>query len=213
MLFTNLVLIFKSTEWFTISACPSLMCFFFVFCFNRGNTEGANSSKLLCLMFVCVCFVSCKFVDLVDFVVWWLVCRKTRRQTEICFQPWHDLLWLTGLKVPTNWLTLPGNFALCSIGPLKTKLWRILVTNLAVVCNCIYKSCHFVKHRTWSSTTPARSVPQLHRLQEGVWQSLAYRPLSGHKKLQHRRKTSSSHSGTTWELQQSSPLEQSARVS
>ena len=32
----------KSTEWSTIPACPSLMCFF-----NRGDTEGTNSSKIL----------------------------------------------------------------------------------------------------------------------------------------------------------------------
>ena len=31
----------------TIPACPSLMCFF-----NRGDTEGTNSSKILCPMFV-----------------------------------------------------------------------------------------------------------------------------------------------------------------
>ena len=41
----------KSTEWSTIPACPSLMCFF-----NRGDTEGTNSSKILCSMFVCVLF-------------------------------------------------------------------------------------------------------------------------------------------------------------
>ena len=41
----------KSTEWPTIPACPSLMCFF-----NRGDTEGTNSSKILCLMFVYVVF-------------------------------------------------------------------------------------------------------------------------------------------------------------
>ena len=41
----------KSTEWSTIPACPSFMCFF-----NRGNTEGTNSSKILCPMFVCVLF-------------------------------------------------------------------------------------------------------------------------------------------------------------
>ena len=39
----------KSTEWSTIPACPSLMCFF-----NRGDTEGTNSSKILCSMFVYV---------------------------------------------------------------------------------------------------------------------------------------------------------------
>ena len=41
----------KSTEWSTIPACPSLMCFF-----NRGDTEGINSSKILCPMFVYVLF-------------------------------------------------------------------------------------------------------------------------------------------------------------
>ena len=41
----------KSTEWSTIPACPSLMCFF-----NRGDTEGTNSSKILCPMFVHVLF-------------------------------------------------------------------------------------------------------------------------------------------------------------
>ena len=41
----------KSTEWSTIPECPSLMCFF-----NRGDTEGANSSKILCPMFVYVLF-------------------------------------------------------------------------------------------------------------------------------------------------------------
>ena len=43
----------KSTEWSTIPACPSFMCFF-----NRGNTEGTNSSKIVCLM-----FVYCLFYD------------------------------------------------------------------------------------------------------------------------------------------------------
>ena len=43
--------IVKSTEWSTIPACRSLMCFF-----NRGGTEGTNSSKILCPMFVYVLF-------------------------------------------------------------------------------------------------------------------------------------------------------------
>ena len=47
ILFVNLV----STEWSTIPACPILMCFF-----NRGDTEGTNSSKILCLMIVYVLF-------------------------------------------------------------------------------------------------------------------------------------------------------------
>ena len=41
----------KSTEWSTIPACPSLMCVF-----NRGDTEGTNSSKMLGPMFVYVLF-------------------------------------------------------------------------------------------------------------------------------------------------------------
>ena len=55
----------KSTEWFTIPACPSLMCFFFFL--NRGNTKGTNSSKLLCLMFVSVLL---KFVS--GLIFWFL---------------------------------------------------------------------------------------------------------------------------------------------
>ena len=41
----------KSTEWSMITACPSLICFF-----NRRDTEGTNSSKILCSMFVYVLF-------------------------------------------------------------------------------------------------------------------------------------------------------------
>ena len=42
---------YVSTEWSTIPACPSLMCFF-----NRGDTEGTNFLKMLCSMFVYVLF-------------------------------------------------------------------------------------------------------------------------------------------------------------
>ena len=50
----------KSMEWSTIPACPSLMC-----SFNGGDTEGTNSSKILCPMFLYVFFVVflCKFVS------------------------------------------------------------------------------------------------------------------------------------------------------
>ena len=60
--FLNLVLIIL-TEWSTIPACPSLMCFF-----NMGDTEGTNSSKILCSMFVC--FVLCKFVS--GLILWFM---------------------------------------------------------------------------------------------------------------------------------------------
>ena len=66
-------------------------------------------------------------------------------------------------------------------------------------------------HHREASTAPARSVPQLNRIQESVWQSLACRPVADPQKLQHRGRTGSSHSGIIWELQQHSPVEQSAR--
>ena len=53
----------KSMEWSMVPACPSLMCFF-----NRGNTEGINSSKNL--FDDCVCFVIyMKICVRTDFVV------------------------------------------------------------------------------------------------------------------------------------------------
>ena len=57
----------KSTEWSTIPACPSLMCFF-----NRGDTEGTNSSKILCPMCVYVLI----YVNLCHdrFCGLWIVC-------------------------------------------------------------------------------------------------------------------------------------------
>ena len=30
----------------------------------------------------------------------WPVCRVTKRWIEVCFQPWYNPLWLTGLKTP-----------------------------------------------------------------------------------------------------------------
>ena len=42
-----------------ISVCPTLKCFFF---FNKGNTEGTNSSKKI-VFDVCVFFVLHGFVS------------------------------------------------------------------------------------------------------------------------------------------------------
>ena len=47
----------KTMEWSTIPVCPSLMLF------NRGDTEGTNSSRTLCLMFVYVLFYVNLFQD------------------------------------------------------------------------------------------------------------------------------------------------------
>ena len=57
----------KSAEWSTIPACSSLMCFF-----NRGDTEGTNSSKILCPMFAYVVF----YVNLCHdrFCGLWIIC-------------------------------------------------------------------------------------------------------------------------------------------
>ena len=53
----------KSMESSTIPVCPSLMCFF-----NRDDTEGTNSLKILCD--VCVCFVLCKFES--GLILWFM---------------------------------------------------------------------------------------------------------------------------------------------
>ena len=68
-----------------------------------------------------------------------------------------------------------------------------------------------LSHHWEAFATSAQSVPQFHRLQEGVWQSLTGWPVTGPQKPLHSGRTGSSHSGTIWELQQCSPLEQSAR--
>ena len=54
----------KSTEWSTVPACPSLMCFF-----NKGDTEGTKSSKVLCSMFVYVLF----YVNLCTGLILWFL--------------------------------------------------------------------------------------------------------------------------------------------
>ena len=76
-----------STDWYTIPACPSLVCFFFFL--NRGNTEGTTSSKILCLTFVYVLlYVNlcqdwfCGFQGICG-----LMTCVNRRQIEICFSP------------------------------------------------------------------------------------------------------------------------------
>ena len=54
----------KLKEGSTIPVCLSLMCFF-----NRGDTEGTSSSKMLCSMFVYVLFL-CKFVS--GLILWFM---------------------------------------------------------------------------------------------------------------------------------------------
>ena len=54
----------KLTEWSMITVCHSLMCFF-----NRGDTEGTTSSKILCSMFVYVLF----YVNLRTGLILWFL--------------------------------------------------------------------------------------------------------------------------------------------
>ena len=54
----------KLTEWSTIPAFPSLMCFF-----NRDDTEGTNSLKILCLTFVYVLY----YVNLCTGLILWFL--------------------------------------------------------------------------------------------------------------------------------------------
>ena len=54
----------KSTEWTTIPACPSFVCFF-----NRVGAEGINFSKILCSMFVHVLF----YVNLCTGLILWFL--------------------------------------------------------------------------------------------------------------------------------------------
>ena len=55
-------------------------------------------------MYVLFCINLCQdwFRKFGEVPIWWLVCRITRRQTEVCVQPWHNPMRLTGLKVQTN---------------------------------------------------------------------------------------------------------------
>ena len=74
----------KSTEWSTVPACPSLMCFF-----NKGDTEGTNSSKILCSMFMFYVILCTRLILRFLNNLWFdgLRARVNRRQTEHCFKP------------------------------------------------------------------------------------------------------------------------------
>ena len=65
MLFKNLVLINRRNgPRYQRVLAPSLMCFF-----NRGDTEGTNSSKMLCSMFVYVLI----YVNLCTGLILWFL--------------------------------------------------------------------------------------------------------------------------------------------
>ena len=98
-------------EWSTISACPSLMCFF-----NWGNVEGTNSSKILCLMLVYVLlYVNvcqdwfCGFSGICGLITCVKSKRVNKRQIEVCFSP--DVIlcgWLGSNYQLTNCWTEPA---------------------------------------------------------------------------------------------------------
>ena len=62
----------------------------------------------VCVHFLYIC-VRTNFVVLGSFVVWWLACwvkkKIIRDRLNIVFSPNVILCGLTGLKIPTNWLT------------------------------------------------------------------------------------------------------------
>ena len=101
-------------DWSTIPECPSLMC-------KRGNTEGANSSKILCLMF-CVCLLHVKLCqDLFcgfQGICGLMTCVKSKwvnkRQIEVCFSP--DVIlcgWLGSKCQLTNYLSVCLHISVC----------------------------------------------------------------------------------------------------
>ena len=69
-------------EWSTVTACPSLMCFF-----NRGCTEGTNFLKILCLTFVYVLLFVSGLILWVLGICGLMTCVKSMRQFEVCFSP------------------------------------------------------------------------------------------------------------------------------
>ena len=99
----------------------------------RAFLTGAIPKGLILRKFCVWCCVRTDFVVFGEPVVWWLVWRVNKRQIEVCFspdvilcgwlgskyqltnywssyksipQPWYNPLWLTGLKAPTNLLTV-----------------------------------------------------------------------------------------------------------
>ena len=84
-----------------------------------GMTPKGLILRKFCVWCLCTFFkkkfmqicVRTNFVVSGWFVVWWLACRVNSRQIEHSFKPWCNPLWLTRLKIPTNWLEY--NFA-CS---------------------------------------------------------------------------------------------------
>ena len=101
--FENLVLINgRNGPWYH---CVLALCVFVLF-FNRGNTEETNSSKKLRVSCLCVLFCVnlcrgwfCRFLRICSL----MTCVQNVWEAD-CFYPWYNPLWLTGLKVPTNWL-------------------------------------------------------------------------------------------------------------
>ena len=61
-----------------------------------------------CLMFVWFIFVSRLILRILkNFAVSWLLCGKSRRWIDVCFQPWCYPFWLTRCRRPTNKLSTP----------------------------------------------------------------------------------------------------------
>ena len=78
----------------------------FVFFFNKSDIWSTISLEI----YVCACMFCFIFVlrlmlwILKNFTVTWLLYGMNRRWIDVCFQPWCNPLWLTGLKASANQL-------------------------------------------------------------------------------------------------------------
>ena len=81
------------------------VCFLVCLFLNRGDTWLTISSNICvwCLCVLILIFVSILILWILkNFAVSLLLCRISKRWIDVCFQPWCNPLWLTGLKAPTN---------------------------------------------------------------------------------------------------------------
>ena len=110
--------------------------------FNRGNTEGINSSNIL-MFDVCVCFVlvGTDFVDVREFVIWWLVYGAARRQIEVCFVVWPG----SNYQLTTHFMFIMCTLILPNIGVGCVRMFVLLSTGRDYSC-CIYSITYMYIH-------------------------------------------------------------------
>ena len=142
----------KSTESSTVPACPNLACFL-----NRGNTDGNNSSKTLCVMFVSGLIWSIwKILWSDDFCA-----EQLRDKLMFAFSP--DPSWSTGLKVPTNQLTSH------QIGVSQSMKSMINVLKKSFLFDWHSLERHFMRNRSVCFWAVYSLLSELTRFCRGKW--------------------------------------------